>query len=107
MPLQMKVLGEFFSKAVGEAAGKAGATIGKSAEKIKNLSSKLKRTKGPKVKEAKTNVSKEAEEAASAPKYVKNYMDKTNFTAEDGTHYRKYNDKDGNPVYEYKNNSNS
>ena len=54
------------------------------------------------VKEAKTNVSKEAEEAASTPEYIKNYKDKTRFTVGD-THYRKYNDKNGNPVYEYKN----
>ena len=102
MPLQMRVLGEFFSEAVGEAAGKAGATIGKSAEKIKNLSSKLKKPKKPKVKEAKTNVSKEAKEAASTPEYIKNYKDKTRFTVDD-THYRKYYDKDGNPIYENKN----
>ena len=54
------------------------------------------------VKEAKTNVSKEAKEAASTPEYFENYKDKTRFTVGD-THYRKYNDKNGNPVYEYKN----
>ena len=99
MALQMRTiggtLGEFFGgvgAAVGEVAGGVGATVGK----IKNLSSKLKKPKRHKVKEAKTNVSKDTSE------YFENYKDKTRFTVGD-THYRKYNDKNGNPVYEYKN----
>ena len=112
MPLQMRVLGKVFndtSEAVGAAVGEVveavgkgaeavGEAVGKGAEKIK----KLKKPKKPKVKEAKTNVSKEAKEAASTPEYFENYKDKTRFTVGD-THYRKYNDKNGNPVYEYKN----
>ena len=105
MPLQMRVLGKVFndtSEAVGATVGEVveavGEAVGKGAEKIK----KLKKPKKPKVKEAKTNVSKEAKEAASTPEYFENYKDKTRFTVGD-THYRKYNDKNGNPVYEYKN----
>ena len=78
---------------VGEAVGKGvGGAVGKGAEKIK----KLKKPKRHKVKEAKTNVTKDSSE------YFENYKDKTRFTVGD-THYRKYNDKNGNPVYEYKN----
>ena len=65
MALQMRTiggtLGEFFGDvgaAVGDVAGGIGATVGK----IKNLSSKLKKPKRHKVKEAKTNVSKDTDE---------------------------------------------
>ena len=106
MALQMRTiggtLGEFFGdvgaavgevvEAVGKGAEAVSEAVGKGAEKIK----KLKKPKKPKVKEAKTNVSKNTSE------YFENYKDKTRFTVGD-THYRKYNDKNGNPVYEYKN----
>ena len=112
MPLQMRVLGKVFndtSEAVGAAVGEVVEAVGKGAEAVSEAVGKgaekikkLKKPKKPKVKEAKTNVSKEAKEAASTPEYFENYKDKTRFTVGD-THYRKYNDKNGNPVYEYKN----
>ena len=96
-----KEIGEKISEKVGKRRT-ATQTERKAKQAYKQTERKAKQAYKQTVKEAKTNVSKEAKEAASTPEYIENYKDKTRFTVGD-THYRKYNDKNGNPVYEYKN----